>query len=89
MTVKKQAWDTPSSSDLNDDAQRLDSGSTLPSGSAITWTYEVKNTGETVLHDIEVVDDQLPDDAVTCPSTTLRVGKSMTCTASGTVAARP
>jgi hypothetical protein len=49
----------------------------------------VTNTGETVLHDIKVVDDQLPDDAVTCPKTTLRVGKSMTCTASGKVTATP
>jgi plastocyanin len=86
MTVEKQAWDTPNAAGLTD-AQRLDSGSSLPSGHAVTWTYKVTNTGETDLRDLAVVDDQLADDAVLCPSTTLQVGKSMTCTASGTVAA--
>lgn len=88
MTVKKQAWDTPNASDLSH-AKNLAPGHSLLSGHQVTWTYEVTNTGETALHDIEVVDDQLSDDAVTCPKTTLGVGKSMTCTASGKVTAKP
>lgn len=88
MTVKKQAWDTPKARGLAD-AKQLQPGHSLSSGHHVTWTYEVKNTGETVLHDIAVVDDQLPDDAVNCPETTLQAGKSMTCTASGKVTAQP
>lgn len=88
MAVTKQAWDTPNASGVSE-AKQLRPGHSLLSGHRVTWTYEVTNTGETVLHDIKVVDDQLPDDAVTCPKTTLRVGKSMTCTASGKVTATP
>lgn len=88
MTVHKQAWDTPKAAELSG-AQQLQPGHTLSSGHHVTWTYWVKNTGETVLHNINVVDDQLAEDAVTCPSTTLRVGKSMTCTASGKVTSTP
>ncbi len=54
-------------------------------GSTITWTYVVTNTGNEALVNIAVTDDQ--GVVVSCPATTLAVGASMTCTASGIAAA--
>ncbi|MGD8474712.1 MAG: hypothetical protein PVH59_11345, partial [Anaerolineae bacterium] len=54
-------------------------------GDPITWTYAVTNTGEVDLSDVTVVDDQ--GVVVDCPSTTLAIGASMTCDASGTAIA--
>lgn len=54
-------------------------------GGAVTWTYRVENTGSTALGDVVVTDDK--DVAVTCPATSLAVGASMTCTATGTAVA--
>jgi len=88
LKVTKLAWDTPHAAEV-EHAQRLNAGAHLPSGHRVTWTYEVTNTGETPLKNINVVDDQLADDAVTCPKTTLKAGASMTCTASGKVTAKP
>ncbi|MFC1776149.1 hypothetical protein ACFL3I_02255, partial [Pseudomonadota bacterium] len=51
-------------------------------GSAVSWTYEVTNTGGYDLENIVVVDN--PFVAITCPASTLAIGVSMTCTASGT-----
>ena len=50
-------------------------------GDTITWTYTVTNEGNVPLSDITVTDDKLG--AITCPKTTLAVGESMTCTATG------
>jgi len=51
-------------------------------GSAVNWTYEVTNTGGYDLVNILVVDN--PVVAIDCPESSLAIGLSMTCTASGT-----
>jgi hypothetical protein len=53
-------------------------------GSEVDWSYVVSNTGNSALSDVDVEDDQ--GVAVTCPSSTLAVGASMTCTGSGVAA---
>jgi hypothetical protein len=60
-------------------------GPTITSGDPVTWTYLVTNSGETPLFGIIVFDDV--EGTVTCPQTTLAVGESMTCTATGTATA--
>jgi uncharacterized repeat protein (TIGR01451 family) len=47
----------------------------------VFWEYVITNTGNVTLTGISVVDDQ--GVTVVCPKTTLAVGESMTCTASG------
>jgi len=54
----------------------------LEKNDSITWTYVVKNTGNELLKNIVVSDDQ--NITVTCPTTTLDIGEEMNCTASGT-----
>ena len=54
-------------------------------GSAVNWTYVVTNIGNVDLSNVKVTDDRLV--AVTCPKSTLAVGESITCTASGTAIA--
>ena len=51
-------------------------------GGAVTWKYYVTNSGNVVLGNVSVTDNQ--GVVVTCPQTTLAVGASMTCTATGT-----
>jgi hypothetical protein len=63
----------------------LPPGPFLPVDAAITWTYVVTNNGDTDLNDVVVTDDQIG--AITCPATTLAIGASMTCTATGTAEA--
>jgi hypothetical protein len=64
-----------------EDADRAPGPSILV-GATVTWTYIVKNVGPTLtLTGITVTDDQ--GVAVSCPSTSLAAGASMTCTASG------
>jgi len=53
----------------------------------VAWQYLVTNAGGEAIRSIVVVDDQ--GVAVTCPSATLAVGASMTCTGSGSVGAGP
>ena len=60
-------------------------GPSVMAGDPVEWTYEVTNTGETVLTDIVVSDDQ--GVAVTCPRMDLGPGESFVCTASGLAAA--
>jgi hypothetical protein len=60
-------------------------GPGIPFGGSVQWTYVVTNTGDVTLSNITVTDDILG--AISCPTTTLGVGESMTCTASGTAAA--
>jgi plastocyanin len=50
-------------------------------GDTVTWTYVVTNIGNVPLQNVTVTDDQ--GAAVSCPQTTLEVGESMNCTASG------
>jgi hypothetical protein len=59
-------------------------GPTIPVGDPITWTYVVTNTGEVPLANVSVTDDS--GVSVSCPGTTLAVGQSMTCVATGTAA---
>lgn len=47
-------------------------------GDPVTWSYVVSNTGGVDLAGITASDDL--EGAITCPSTTLAVGGSMTCT---------
>ena len=54
-------------------------------GGQVDWTYVVTNTGNVALTGVVVADDQ--GVSVSCPATTLAVGASMTCTASGTAVA--
>ena len=48
-------------------------------GSTITFTYQVTNTGNVTLNPVAVTDDHVSP--VTCPQTSLAPGQSMTCTA--------
>jgi hypothetical protein len=57
-------------------------GPTVTVGSTVNWQYVVTNTGTTSLTSIVVGDDQ-PGVTVSCPSSSLTPGQSMTCTASG------
>ena len=57
-------------------------GALIPVGGPVEWTYDVTNTGNTALSSISLSDDQLGP--VTCPESTLPVGGTMTCTATGT-----
>ena len=54
-------------------------GPEVAAGSALSFTYIVKNTGDTTLTGIVVTDSK--GLAVSCPKTTLAAGESMTCTA--------
>ena len=63
------------------DADSIAAAPVLTEGDPVTWTYVVTNTGNTVLSDVEVTDDQGVE--VSCPKTTLEPGESMTCQASG------
>jgi hypothetical protein len=56
-------------------------GPEIPVGSTVTWSYEVTNTGNVALSNLQVTDDK--GVAVSCPKTTLQAGESMTCTGSG------
>ncbi|XOF34201.1 MAG: hypothetical protein ACL93V_02580 [Candidatus Electrothrix sp. YB6] len=57
------------------------SGLTLLVGQPVTWAFDVENTGNVLLENILLNDDILGQ--ITCPQATLRVGESMTCTATG------
>jgi hypothetical protein len=50
-------------------------------GDPINWTYKVTNTGDVPLSNVAVTDSK--GVTVSCPKTTLGVGETMTCTASG------
>lgn len=54
-------------------------------GNPVNWTYAVTNTGDVALSNVSVTDDQ--GVTVSCPKTSLDVGESMTCTASGVASA--
>jgi hypothetical protein len=69
----------------NGDAANEAPGPLVEPGDPVTWTYDVTNTGDTDLSDIEVTDDRIG--TITCPTTSLAAGASMTCTATGTAEA--
>ena len=60
-------------------------GATFLVGASINWSYLVTNTGDRDLSNVYVTDNQ--GVVVTCPSSTLAIGASMTCTATGTAIA--
>ncbi len=60
-------------------------GPSILVGDPVEWTYIITNNGDVTLSNISVIDDQ--GVSVSCPATTLAVGESMTCTASGTATA--
>jgi uncharacterized repeat protein (TIGR01451 family) len=60
-------------------------GPIIPVGNGVTWSYIVTNNGYTDLTGITVTDDVLG--SITCPKTSLVIGESMTCTATGTATA--
>lgn len=60
-------------------------GPVIAVGNGVTWSYIVTNNGYTDLTAIAVTDDVLG--TISCPKTSLVVGESMTCTATGTATA--
>ncbi len=50
-------------------------------GDTITWSYLIKNSGNTIINSIKVTDDK--EGVVDCGSDTLNPGQSMTCTKVG------
>jgi uncharacterized repeat protein (TIGR01451 family) len=54
-------------------------------GQTVTYTYTVKNTGGAPLTTVGVTDPAPGLSAITCPTTTLAPGASVTCTATHTV----
>jgi uncharacterized repeat protein (TIGR01451 family) len=60
-------------------------GPTIEVGTPISWTYDVRNTGNVALTSVTVTDSK--GAAVSCPASVLAAGASMTCTASGTAVA--
>ncbi|HWM92233.1 MAG TPA: hypothetical protein VN493_15820 [Thermoanaerobaculia bacterium] len=67
---------------INGDDADSPKGPEVPSGSSLSFTYIVKNTGDSTLTGIQVTDSK--GVAVSCPKTSLTAGESMTCTANGT-----
>ena len=64
---------------INGDDADAAPGVQVPTGSDVTVTFVVTNTGPTPLTNVAVTDDKLG--AITCPKTTLAVGEQMNCTA--------
>lgn len=60
-----------------------EAGATLPTGTNVKFTYEVKNVGIARVDKIAVTDSK--GVKVTCPKTTLEMNESMTCTGRGVV----
>ncbi|HLE84298.1 MAG TPA: hypothetical protein VJG13_08155, partial [Thermoanaerobaculia bacterium] len=67
------------------DADGVASAPHLIHGHPVIWTYVVTNTGNVVLANVTVTDDQ--GVAVSCPKTTLEPGEQMICTGSGSAVA--
>jgi uncharacterized repeat protein (TIGR01451 family) len=59
-------------------------GPLIAVGGAVSWTYKVKNNSNVAVS-FSIVDD--PAAVITCSKTSLAVGESITCTASGTALA--
>ena len=60
-------------------------GVLIPVGGAVTWTYNVTNTGNVTLTAVSVTDDK--GVTVTCPNASLAPTATMQCTAAGTAIA--
>ncbi len=59
----------------------LPTGPQIQVGDAVTWSYEVTNTGLITLTNIILTDDQLGN--ISCPQEILAPGAGMVCTATG------
>ncbi|ADI74493.1 conserved repeat domain protein [Methanohalobium evestigatum Z-7303] len=57
------------------------SGPLVQIGTQVTWTYNVTNTGNVNLTDVNITDSK--GVTLNCPKTTLNVSESMICTATG------
>lgn len=64
------------------DADTVEDSPYIDIGDEVTWSYIVRNEGNSTMTQVTVVDDQLGD--ITCPADTLAVEEEMTCTATGT-----
>jgi len=55
-------------------------------GNPVTWTYQVTNTGNTILSGVRITDSRLPASAIRCPATpaNLLASATMVCSAIGT-----
>jgi hypothetical protein len=62
-------------------------GPSIEVGASIVWEYVVTNKSAVALSSVLVVDDK--GLTVTCPSTSIAIGGSMTCRATGTAALGP
>ena len=60
-------------------------GPNIPVGSPVYWHYIVQNTGNVTMTNVTVTDNR--GVSVSCPKTSLDLGESMTCTATGTAVA--
>lgn len=60
----------------------LPTGPQIRVGDAVTWSYEVTNTGAITLTSVTLTDDQIG--VISCPESILAPGASMLCTATGT-----
>ena len=56
-------------------------GPFVPVGGPVTWTYQVRNTGNADLTNVRIDDSR--EGAVTCPKSALAPAESMTCTGQG------
>jgi uncharacterized repeat protein (TIGR01451 family) len=65
----------------NDVDADIPTGPIIRAGDAVTWRYVVTNTGNVVLNNVAVTDDQVG--AISCPLTSLAPGQAMVCTAAG------
>jgi len=60
-------------------------GSSIRGMTMVTWSYLVTNVGNEPVEALEVVDDRLAPNMVSCPVAVLAVGASTTCTATGSI----
>ena len=60
-------------------------GPIIAEGGLVTWEFQVTNTGNTTLNNVVVTDSDLGN--ITCPSTTIGIDDSITCTRTGTAVA--
>lgn len=66
---------------INGDDANTAPGVAVAPGSTMAITFEVTNTSANPLHDIKVTDDTIGASDISCPSSYLEAGTSMTCTA--------
>lgn len=65
---------------INTDDAQVAPGIEVQPGETMYFTFEVVNTGTTVLTDVKVTDDKITT-PITCPVTTLQPGEKTTCKA--------